>query len=118
MDGNRNAPEEEDFSTQEVLILEQLEKEEASARTLDDWVALGLNAFLVGAYAQAIGYFDQACEIEPENAKVYLHRAETYRECGEYDEALNDYELAHFYGNKHASLLRDELKEELKSLKK
>lgn len=121
MDQNRRDDEQDslDFSsTEERLELECLEREEALARTADDWFTLGVNAFLHGAYQQAINYFDQVLDKEPRNAKAYVNRGDVHRECGEYDEAMNDYEMAVFCGSKEAVEIRNEFKTELEQLKK
>lgn len=118
-DGTQDVYEESDFSTtEERLELERLEREEALARTADDWFTLGVNAFLQGAYQQSINYFDQVLEKEPKNAKAYVNRGDVYREFGEYDEAMNDYEMAVFCGSKEAQHILDEFKEELEQIKK
>ena len=114
----KNHDDEIDFSTQEALELERLEIEESQARTSDDWFTLGINAFLAGAFQKAIDCFDHVLDLEPRNAKAYANRGDVHYECGEYDEALNDYEMAVFCGSQEAVSLRDELKAEIALLKK
>lgn len=107
-----------DFSVEEDPELEMLEIEESKACTADDWFTLGINAFLHGAYQKAIDCFDHVLDIDPKNARAYANRGDVHYECGEYEEALNDYEMAVFCGSREAASLRDELKSELAALKK
>jgi tetratricopeptide (TPR) repeat protein len=97
-----------------ALSLEQEEAEEAATRPVQDWFMMGVNAYVHGAYDEAIVYFDAAIDKDPTDARNYVNRGDVYRDKGDYDEAFNDYTMAIHLGSPQAQEILDEFLAEMK----
>lgn len=68
----------------------------ASCVTTDyeDFYNLGMKALYECDYEQAVLYFDNALELNPDMPDAYIGRAKAYEGLGEYEKAASDYEKA------------------------
>ena len=65
----------------------------SKAATAADKIELGQKYLTELNYTEAIASFTEAIKLDPNNIQAYMGRAEAYLALGEYDKALEDYQL-------------------------
>jgi tetratricopeptide (TPR) repeat protein len=64
--------------------------------------ALGLTTMRLNAYDEAIGYFDSAVSLSPDDPDLYVNRGMAKEKKSDTTEAINDYQRALMYNPQHA----------------
>jgi parallel beta-helix repeat protein len=83
-------------SAQDPVVLQPPEAARAAveARTAEDWVERGDHLSSSGRYSEALSFYDQALEMEPELFDAWDGKGDALMMTGSYDKALKCYERA------------------------
>lgn len=83
-------------SAQDPVVIQPPEATRAAveARTAEDWVERGDHLSNLGRYSEALSFYDQALEMEPELFDAWDGKGDALMMTGSYDKALKCYERA------------------------
>jgi tetratricopeptide (TPR) repeat protein len=66
----------------------------AQEKTAEDWYRRGQELMENESYEDALGAYDSAIELDPENARIWMGKGDTQIRMGDYDESQKTYENA------------------------